>query len=440
MQHPLKAMIEKRKRGIHCAVPSYCTANELVIEAVLEEALRHDDIALIEATANQVNQFGGYTGMKPPDFARMVLAIAHRIGFDEAKIILGGDHLGPLTWCRETEETAMKKAEVLVASYVKAGFTKIHLDTSMKLGDDPKEEKLPTRVIASRGARLLKVCEEAFKEVKKLNPHAVKPVYIIGSEVPIPGGSQEAEEDVTVTTVEDFEDTVETYTDVFQEYDLENAWDDIIAVVVQPGVEFSDSSICKYDRMKARELCMALKKYNSLVFEGHSTDYQSAKALREMVEDGVGILKVGPALTFALREALFALNKMEEELIDEESKCSGFIQVLEKVMLEKPDNWKKHYHGSEKYLKLARKYSFSDRCRYYLGEKEVTESIELLFHNLDMVEIPLNMLYQYMPVQHKKVRDGILKNTARSLAKDVVTSIIYDYEYASKENYEIGWS
>lgn len=59
MQHPLKAMIEKRKRGIHCAVPSYCTANELVIEAVLEEALRHDDIALIEATANQVNQFGG---------------------------------------------------------------------------------------------------------------------------------------------------------------------------------------------------------------------------------------------------------------------------------------------------------------------------------------------------------------------------------------------
>ena len=151
----------------------------------------------------------------------------------------------------------------------------------------------------------------------------------------------------------------------------------------------------------------------------------------------MGILKVGPALTFSLREALFSLHKIEKEVIPPGKKDSDLINVLEKVMLEKADNWKKHYHGNEQELFLARKYSFSDRCRYYLGEPPVKEAINILFDNLDQTGIPLNMLCQYLPVQYKRVRDGIVKNEAKALAKDAVVNIMYDYEYATKENWQM---
>ena len=96
-RHPIRKMIEKRKKGIFCALPSYCSANELVIEAIMEEAGRNDDFVLIEATANQVNQYGGYTGMQAADFVAYINEIADRVGFDKERLMLGGDHLGPLT-------------------------------------------------------------------------------------------------------------------------------------------------------------------------------------------------------------------------------------------------------------------------------------------------------------------------------------------------------
>ena len=40
---------------------------------------------------------------------------------------------------------------------------------------------------------------------------------------------------------------------------------------------------------KAKELAAAIKEIPDLVFEGHSTDYQTKIKLREMVEDGVAI-------------------------------------------------------------------------------------------------------------------------------------------------------
>ena len=142
----LRNMIARRREGIMCGVPSYCTANEFVIEAVLSQAKRFDDQILIEATANQVNQFGGYTGMQPADFKEFVYGIADRLDFPQENIVLGGDHLGPLTWADEKEEDAMAKAETLVRLFVQAGYKKIHLDTSMRLADDSREERLSDEV------------------------------------------------------------------------------------------------------------------------------------------------------------------------------------------------------------------------------------------------------------------------------------------------------
>ncbi len=148
-----------------------------------------------------------------------------------------------------------------------------------------------------------------------------------------------------------------------------------------------------------------------------------------MVQDGIAILKVGPALTYGLREALFALSFMEKELVPEE-KRANFIETLEEVMLAQPANWQKHYHGDDKQLALARKYSFSDRARYYIGQPEVTAAISKLFTNLKEYPIPMNMLHQYMPVTYAKVRDGILPLDPKELALDGVTNFMLDYEYA----------
>ena len=204
---------------------------------------------------------------------------------------------------------------------------------------------------------------------------------------------------------------------------------DVIAVVVQPGVEFGDEQVFDYNSEAAKELCAMLKDYPDFCFEGHSTDYQTPKCLYDMVTDGIAILKVGPALTFGLREALFALSKMEAELVPAEERAS-FIDVLENSMMANPNNWNKPYHGDDRQLALCRKYSYSDRARYYIGQPEVVAAMEKLFENLRKYTIPMNMLHQYMPLSYNRVRNGELVLDPRELAMDGVAQFMMDYEYA----------
>lgn len=432
MSHPLLQLVKDQKNGKKRGVASLCSANKFVLEAAMENAKQYGEHVLIEATANQVNQFGGYTGMNPKDFVDFVQSIAEEQGFDKDKLILGGDHLGPLTWTNENEESAMKKAHTLIRDYVLAGFTKIHIDTSMKVADDDVNKRLSDEVIARRGAELCLTAEKAFKERKKQFPEAVEPVYVIGSEVPIPGGAQEEEEEgISVTKPEDFRNTVDVFKQSYKTLGLEDAFERVIAAVVQPGVEFGDANIDEYDRDKAVDLIKALEDYPTMVFEGHSTDYQTPQNLRRMVEDGIAILKVGPALTLALREALFALAEIEHELEGLSSfTASNFKEVLEAEMLSKPENWVKHYHGEDGELAFKRKYSLSDRCRYYLPAKALDNAISGLIDNLSSVEIPLTLLSQYLPIQYTKVRAGVIPNTPEGLIRDRIINCIDEYAYA----------
>lgn len=431
-KHPLFNILEKQKQGIPKGICSVCSANEFVLEATMKKGKNTGDYILIEATCNQVNQFGGYTGMKPMDFKDFVYRIAENLGFSKDKIILAGDHLGPNPWKNEKAEIAMEKSLKMIELYVEAGFTKIHLDASMHLGDDDKTKPLDSRISAERSALMAKVAEESFIKLKSKTPESLPPVYVIGTEVPIPGGQQEKDEEIKVTTIEDFRITVDLTWEAFIKNGLEEAWERVIAVVVQPGVEFGHEDVIEYSREKAKELVEELKKYNNLVFEGHSTDYQRKELLKELVEDGVGILKVGPALTFAVREALFSLSKIEKELYkyDFTTKESNFIEVLDMIMLEQPKDWNSHYHGNEKDCKLARKYSFSDRSRYYYLIPQVKEAMDILIKNLEKKEIPKTLLSQYMPIQYQKVREGSLKNSPKDLVIDSVTQVLDLYEYA----------
>lgn len=424
--HPLQDLLKQRKTAEVKGIVSICTANPRVLKACFDYYKDIKSPLVIEATANQVNQDGGYTGMNPEAFKNFVYALAAEVDFPLERLFLGGDHLGPLTWSGLNEVEALAKSKVLVRDYVWAGFTKIHLDTSMRLADDSKTEMLSTEVIAKRGITLLQVCEDAYQERLKIYPNALQPVYIIGSEVPIPGGAQE-EEGIEVTKVDDFKNTVAVYRKYMETQSLLHVWERVLAVVVQPGVEFGDASVHEYDRAKATVLVQSLDEVSNLVFEGHSTDYQTRFGLKEMVEDGIAILKVGPALTFALREGLFALALMEAQYVEAHLQ-SNFIEVLEKVMLEKPSNWQKHYHGSDHELYFKRQYSFSDRSRYYMPDQSVEHAIEVMMHNLN--DIPLSLLSQYMPIQYRKVREGKLKKDPELLAQDVVHELLNDYRYA----------
>jgi len=423
--HPIQTIIKAYKSGKHTGIFSNCSANEYVLRAVMRRCKAHGMPALIEATANQVNQDGGYTGQTPADFYKWCNELAKSENFDTTQLILGGDHLGPLTWTKLSEAEAMAKAEQLINDYVFAGFTKIHIDTSMRLADDDPNKPLSDDVIARRGAKLCAVAEAAYEKRVKEIPNATKPIYIIGSEVPIPGGAQEHEE-LGVTSKDNCLATVAAFKRAFEEAKLSDAWERVVAVVVQPGVEFSEDEVFVYNSEKAKDLCLTMKN-DRFVFEGHSTDYQPRPAMRALVTDGIIILKVGPALTFALREALFALENIEKiALRGSKATLSNFSGMLEKVMLEKPDQWNKHYHGDKHKQWVNRAYGFSDRARYYLPEPEVKEAIDRLVANLS-APIALPLLSQYMPIQYARVRDGVLENNVGELILDRIGDCIDDY-------------
>ena len=408
--HPLKEILAGRsnwQKGVY----SVCTANELVIRAAARHAKRYGYVAVLEATANQVNQFGGYTGMRPAEYAEMAHTIAREEGLTPEEMILGGDHLGPLTWQDLPESEAMANSLELVREYTLAGFTKIHLDTSMRVADDDPNAPLDVAVCARRGAQLACAVAEAYEERRKAHPDAMRPVLVIGSEVPIPGGSQCHEDSVQPTDPEEFRRQYRVFKEAFEKAGA--PFEDVVAFVVQPGVEFGDDFVCQYNARNAASLTGALKEYAPLVFEGHSTDYQTEDSLAGMVRDGIRILKVGPALTFGLREALFQLESCEKVLVPDSAKRSDFQNVLLNEMNASDRYWKKYYSGTPEEIEYKKLFSYSDRCRYYLPAKAVEASIARLLENTK--EVPVGLISQFFPQQYPQVMEGSLKPDGLSL-------------------------
>src|SRR5581483_1706238 len=298
--HPLATLAAARAANAPRGITSVCSAHPLVIEAALLQAQADGQPALIEATCNQVNQDGGYTGMTPAAFRDFVYAIAGRVGFPRDRIILGGDHLGPNPWKRLPSEDALQRAETMVAAYVAAGYQKIHLDCSMGCAGEPA--CLPDEVTAVRAARLAGIAEAS-----------AQPFYVIGTEVPVPGGALEVIEHLEVTDPRAAERTISVHRRAFADAGLASAFERVIALVVQPGVEFGHENVVIYEPERARALSAFLDG-RPFVFEAHSTDYQPEQSLARLVRDGFAILKVGPGLTFAMREALYGLDWIAAEI------------------------------------------------------------------------------------------------------------------------------
>ena len=395
----IRNLTKQSKRGKAVGITSVCSAHPLVIEATFSHALRHQPpVVLIEATSNQVNQDGGYTGMVPAQFRDYVEAIARRVGYPLDRLVLGGDHLGPNAWTKLSADEAMAKAEVMVADYVRAGFRKIHLDCSMSCVDDPVP--LPEPVIAERAARLARASENAYA-----GDLADAPVYVIGTEVPVPGGAAEDLDELAVTSPQAAIATIDMHRKLFADRGLSSAWDRVIATVVQPGVEFDHDKVVDYRPDAAKALSAAIEPTEHIVYEAHSTDYQNAGALAALVRDHFAILKVGPGVTFALREALWALDAIEAEMIEDEQRAHLRETVIKRMKAE-PGHWQKYYHAAGAALDLQLQYSLSDRIRYYWPDKAIVAAQDALFANLRATPPSLPLLSQYLPVAYAAVRAG----------------------------------
>jgi D-tagatose-1,6-bisphosphate aldolase subunit GatZ/KbaZ len=406
-----------RRLGAGHGITSVCSAHPLVIEAALRLGAKLRQPVLIEATCNQVNHEGGYTGMTPADFRTFVEEIADRLAFDRSALILGGDHLGPNPWRHLPAKDALGRAEVMIDAFARAGFTKIHLDASMSCADDP--HALSTGVIARRAARLAEISEAAA---------TVPLAYVIGTEVPTPGGATEAEDLLEVTKPENALETIEQHRIAFAERHLEAVFERSVGLVVQPGVEFSNSDVIVYRPERATKLTTVLKREPQFVFEAHSTDYQPQEALTQLVRDGFAILKVGPGLTFALREAFYGLDLIRAEICGN-PRQSGLPEVMDAVMTGDPRYWAPYYHGTEPQKRLQRHFSFSDRIRYYWQTEKAAKAVGALLADPVLQDVPSPLVSQYLGHIH---RDGAPREelSATRLAIAAVERVLQIYANA----------
>jgi D-tagatose-1,6-bisphosphate aldolase subunit GatZ/KbaZ len=403
----LREILRGNRQSGTGGIYAVCSAHQAVIEAAVRQSLEDGSVLLVESTSSQVNQFGGYTGLAPSQFAKFLHSAAASAGLPTDRVLLGGDHLGPFPWRHEGSASALSKASVLVRDCVLAGYQKIHLDASMPCGDDEKGS-FTERTVADRAAILCQAAEVAYRELSAGSPQLV---YVIGTEVPAPGGESVDSHSPAVTKAEDVHRTLETFRLAFEERGLASVWERVIALVVQPGVDFGANSIFNYDRAKAQTLSDALSKHPGIVFEAHSTDYQSSEALAQMVEDHFAILKVGPWLTFAYREAVLALSAIERELLTTRSRSqiSRVREALETAMLHNPAHWQSYYHGDDDEVRRDLIYGYSDRCRYYWNQPAVEEEVARLFKNISGRAIPLSLISQCLPLEYEAIRAGKLE-------------------------------
>jgi D-tagatose-1,6-bisphosphate aldolase subunit GatZ/KbaZ len=408
----LQEIVAENRRGIRRGIPSYCTAHPDVLRAILR-CYRDDNAPiLIEATCNQVNQFGGYTGMQPEGFRVFIHGLAAETEIDASRIILGGDHLGPNPWKKETAAVAMERACDLVRAYVRAGFAKIHLDASMACADDAR---LDDAEIARRAAAMCRAAEDAA-EGRSL-------AYVIGTEVPTPGGETEAIDHLAVTEPSSVEAVVDAHRRAFAAEDLVDALERVIGIVVQPGVDFGNSQVMHFDRRKADALAGSVDRVPGVVFEAHSTDYQHGAALADLVDCHFGILKVGPELTTAFREAVVAMAHIEAWLPGK--RPSNVLAIIEQVMQGDPQYWSDYVFDDDRAATM-RIFGLSDRVRYYWPRAEIQDALVQLRANIDAAEPELGLLTQY--VGAVALHDGLPPSEAIIQAK--VGAVVAKYRAA----------
>lgn len=409
MSDVLRDIIARNRKGETVAIPSVCSAHPEVLRASLRLAERLDRPVVIEATSNQVNQDGGYTGMTPAAFIAFVNGLAAETGTDPARITFGGDHLGPQAWRRLPAEQAMAKAHVMVADYVGAGFGKIHLDCSEGCAGEPAQ--LGDEVTVARSAELARTCARTGDPATLL--------YVVGTEVPPPGGARTDDHgDIPATRPEAARATLDAHVAAFA------GIGEIGGLVVQPGVEFTPMHVHHLPKDRDPGLAQAIAHVPGVCLEAHSTDYQHPDAFPRMARMGFAFQKVGPALTFAWRQAVYALDAARQ--------IAGWgdpivLPAMERLMVEEPGWWQGHYHGDAAALRLMRHVGLADRIRYYWPQPAAQAAVAALMADLAGRDLPDPLLWQVFPENVLDLAATIPGPRAAALTQAAVQAALMPY-------------
>ncbi len=121
--------------------------------------------------------------------------------------------------------------------------------------------------------------------------------------------------------------------------------------------------------------------------------------------DGFAILKVGPGLTFAMREAICALAEIEQAIIAPNDQ-SRLLEIIRSVMQANPASWKDYYAGMPAGQDILLFNSYSDRIRYYWPDPIIDAAMAKLVSNLSATPPPDILLSRYLPAQYRRVREG----------------------------------
>ena len=151
--------------------------------------------------------------------------------------------------------------------------------------------------------------------------------------------------------------------------------------------------------------------------------------VRALVRDHFAILKVGPAVTFALREAVWALDAIDREWHGE-ARCANVRTAILDAMHADPRHWRKYYHDTGHALHLQLQYSLSDRIRYYWPHAAVVAALERLRAAFEGGTPPLALLSQYLPAAHAAVRAGAIPARMTDLVIHHVRQVLSHYSRA----------
>ena len=416
----LRTLIARNRAGSAEALPSVCSAHPEVILASLHLAESRDLPLLVEATSNQVNQFGGYTGMRPADFVAFVHRLCDEAGADRSRVLFGGDHLGPQAWRARPADEAMALARDLVAEYVRAGFTKIHLDCSEGCAGEPAQ--VGDALAAGRAAELAESCEAAAVDPDRLS-------YMFGTEVPPPGGARADEDHAIVHPTEPAAATatIAAHEAAFAARGLQSAWSRAVGLVVQPGLEFTPDQVIRFDMSAPDRLSPVLEGHPHLSFEAHSTDYQYPEVFAELGRRHFAVLKVGPALTFAVRQALYALDALAA-WVAPGRQCGQLPGVMEQLMRADTAPWAKHYDAPPDRIGLLLHFGYADRIRYYWALPEAQAAVATLLAALPAKRPALPVLEQVFSPAVIARAEGLAKaGWARALIHAQVQEALLPY-------------
>ena len=413
MSDILRNIIARNKAGECIAIPSVCSAHPEVLSASLQLSSNLNRPLVIEATSNQVNQFGGYTGMNARTFVAFIDDLKSKHLIDSNFVELGGDHLGPQVWKSETADMAMAKAHDLVSDYVRAGIKKIHLDCSEGCADEPT--LVNSDIAAERAADLAVSCLDAASAPEEL-------LFVIGTEVPPPGGARLGEDGhIIPTSPESAVKTLVAHRAAFAKKGIADTWSQVSGLVVQPGIEFGPDEVFTMSKGANSGLREAISEYPEICLEAHSTDFQPPETFATLANMGFAFQKVGPALTFALRRALYALDHIVQKL---NPSAVSLPQVIEAAMRDNPEYWKSHYSEND----ISKWHSsYADRIRYYWPLPAAKEAVDNLILTFDTLKVSEHILEETFSLDVLERSQGLAASRGRAIVRSEIQSALLPY-------------